>query len=99
MLTDIAPSVSTVLGGGPISSNRWGMRDRDYEKAKPAKTYRIVLLGGSHDQGTGVKEDETYENVVEDRLNHERPEAGYSRYEILNMSVGNTGLFQRLLRL
>jgi hypothetical protein len=99
MLTEIAPSVSTVLGGGPISSNRWGMRDRDYEKAKPAKTYRVVLLGGSHDQGTGVKEDETYENVVEDRLNRERPEAGYSRYEILNMSVGNTGLFQRLLRL
>ena len=99
MLTEIAPSVSTILGGGPIRSNRWGMRDRDYEKIKPPKTYRVVLLGGSHDQGTGVKEDETYENVVEDRLNGEPPDARYSRYEILNMSVGKTGLLQRLLRL
>jgi hypothetical protein len=99
MLTDIVPSVSTFLGGAPIRSNRLGMRDREYDTIKPPDTYRIVLLGGSHDQGTGVKEDETYENLVEDRLNHELPNSHYSRYEILNMSVGNTGLFQRLLRL
>jgi hypothetical protein len=99
MLTDIAPLVSTVFGGAPIRSNRLGMRDREYDTIKPPNTYRIVLLGGSHDQGTGVKEEETYENLVEDRLNHELPSSHYSRYEILNMSVGNTGLFQRLLRL
>jgi hypothetical protein len=99
MLTEIVPSVSTILGGGPIKSNRWGMRDREYDKVKLPNTYRMVLLGGSHDQGTGVKEDETYENRVEDRLNRERPDGRYSRYEILNMSVGNTGLFQRLLHL
>jgi hypothetical protein len=99
MLTDIAPSVSTFLEGAPIRSNRLGMRDREYDTIKPPNTYRIVLLGGSHDQGAGVKEDETYENLVEDRLNHERPDSHYSQYEILNMSVGNTGLFQRLLRL
>ncbi|PYX89630.1 MAG: hypothetical protein DMG67_14685 [Acidobacteria bacterium] len=58
-----------------------------------------MLLGASHDQGSGVKVDETYENVVEDRLNHELPDSHYSRYEILNMSVGQYGLFQRLLRL
>jgi hypothetical protein len=99
MRTDIAPSVSTFLAGAPIRSNRLGMRDREYDTIKPPDTYRIVLLGGSHDQGTGVKEDETYENLVEDRLNHELPDLHYSRYEILNMSVGNTGLLQRLLRL
>jgi alginate O-acetyltransferase complex protein AlgI len=99
MLKDIAPAVSTFLGGGPIRSNRWGMRDREYERIKPSNTYRIVLLGGSHDQGTGVKEDETYENIVEEHLNQEPPSSRYSRYEILNMSVGGTGVFQRLLRL
>jgi hypothetical protein len=99
MLTDIAPSVSTFLGGAPIRSNSLGMRDREYSTIKPSNTYRIVLLGASHEQGSGVKEDETYENIVEDRLNHEQPSSHYSRYEILNMSVGSTGLFQRLLRL
>jgi hypothetical protein len=58
-----------------------------------------VLVGASHDLGSGVKVDETYENVVEDRLNDEPPDSHYSRYEILNMSVGMSGLFQRLLRL
>src|SRR4030095_932205 len=99
MLTDIDPSVSTFLEGAPIKSNRLGMRDREYDTIKPPNTYRIVLLGASHDQGNGVKENETYENLVEDRLNHELPDLHYSRYEILNMSLGNTGLFQRLLRL
>jgi hypothetical protein len=99
MLTDITPSVSTFLGGAPIRSNSLGMRDREYTTIKPPNTYRIVLLGASHEQGSGVKEDETYENVVEDRLNHEHPSSHYSRYEILNMSVGMSGLFQRLLRL
>ena len=98
LLTDINPSVSTFLGG-PIESNSLGMRDREYDIIKPPNTYRIVLLGASHDQGSGVKVDETYENVVEDRLNHELPDSHYSRYEILNMSVGQSGLFQRLLRL
>src|SRR5438874_5406841 len=98
LLTDITPSVSTFLGG-PIESNSLGMRDREYDIIKPPNTYRIVLLGASHDQGSGVKVDETYENVVEDRLNHELPDSHYSRYEILNMSVGQCGLFQRLLRL
>jgi hypothetical protein len=99
MLTDINPSVSTFLGGAPIRSNSLGMRDREYVAIKPPNTYRIVLLGASHEQGSGVKEDETYENVVEDRLNRELPNSHYSRYEILNMSVGMSGLFQRLLRL
>jgi hypothetical protein len=98
MLTDINPSVSTFLGGA-IRSNSLGMRDREYDTIKPPNTYRIVLLGASHDQGSGVKEDETYENVVEDRLNRELPNSQYSRYEILNLSVGQHGLFQRLLRL
>src|SRR5205823_2350621 len=92
-------SVSTFLAGAPMRSNSLGMRDREYDTIKPPNTYRIVLLGASHDLGSGVKEDETYENLVEDHLNHELPDSRYSRYEILNMSVGMSGLFQRLLRL
>jgi len=99
LLKDLAPSMSTVLGGTPCTSNSLGLRDREYQRAKPAKTYRIVLLGASNDMGTGVKDDQTYENLVEDRLNARVPDARYSRYEILNLSVAADTILQRVLRL
>ncbi len=99
LLKDIIPSVSTVLGTASATSNRLGMRDREYEKIKPANTYRIVLLGASNDMGFGVKDDQTYENLVEDHLNRHAPDARYSRYEILNLSVAADSILQRVLRL
>jgi hypothetical protein len=99
LLRDLVPSMSTVLGGTPCTSNSLGMRDREYQRTKSAKTYRIVLLGASNDMGTGVKDDQTYENLVEDRLNTRVPDARYSRYEILNLSIAADTILQRVLRL
>jgi hypothetical protein len=99
LMQEIVPSVSTILNGVPAASNHWGMRDREYEKIKPANTYRMVLSGVSHDEGSGVRDHETYENVAEDRLNRERPDQQYSRYEILNLSVAGDCILQKLLRL
>jgi len=99
LLKDLVPSMNTILGGAPCTSNSLGMRDREYDKLKPANTYRIVLLGASHDMGTGVKDDQTYENLVEDNLNSRVPDARYSRYEILNLSVAGDSILQRVLRL
>jgi hypothetical protein len=99
LLTDVVPSMTTVLGGATCSSNSLGMRDREYQKTKAANTYRIVLLGASNDMGTGVKNDETYENLLEDRLNSRAPDARYARYEILNLSVAADSILQRVLRL
>jgi len=99
LLKDIVPSMSTVLGGVACTSNSLGMRDREYQEAKPANTYRVVLLGASNDMGTGVKNNQTYENLVEDTLNSRVPDARYSRYEILNLSVAADTILQRVLRL
>jgi len=99
LLKEIVPSVSTNFCGTAVTSNHLGMRDREYEKAKPAKTYRLVLVGSSHEQGNGVKDDQTYENLVEDSLNRQLSSRGYSRYEILNLSVSGYSILQRLLRL
>jgi hypothetical protein len=99
LMSEVAPSASAVLGGALATTNRWGMRDREYEKTKPPNTFRMVLLGASHDQGTGVKDDQTYENLVEDRLNRQPPDPRYSRCEILNLSVGGHSVLQRLLHL
>jgi alginate O-acetyltransferase complex protein AlgI len=91
LLREMVPSVSTVLGRATATSNQLGMRDREYEEIKPANTYRIVLLGASNDMGWGVENDQTYENLVEDNLNSHVPNAHYSRYEILNLSVEQEG--------
>jgi hypothetical protein len=99
LLREIVPSVSTVLGNAAITSNHLGMRDREYDQAKPPGTYRIVLLGASNDMGFGVKDDQTYENIAEDHLNQQPPAVGNSRYEIVNLSVAGHSILQRVLRL
>ena len=90
----VIESMEVEYRGAPLTTNRWGLRDRDYEKAKPAGTFRIALLGASHAFGTGIRDDETFENLVEDRLNRELP--GGPRFEILNFAVGGYGPLSRL---
>jgi hypothetical protein len=91
----LVPSVSMPYRGGTLTTNRWAMRDRDYEEAKPAGVYRIAVLGASHAMGAGVSDAETFENLLEDRLNAEAGTPGTTRYEILNFAVaGYTPLQQ-----
>jgi D-alanyl-lipoteichoic acid acyltransferase DltB (MBOAT superfamily) len=81
------PHVDTMFKGGRLMTNRWGLRDRDYEKAKPASTWRIAVLGPSYVMGSGVNNGEPFEQVLEDRLNAEWfPRAGL-RYELLNFGL------------
>ena len=71
-----------------FQTNRWGMRDRDYEQAKPAGMFRTALLGSSHVMGWGVQQEKTFKTIVEDRLNRELPTAApEARFEILNFAV------------
>ena len=96
---EMVPSGSGNLCGTLATTNRWGMRDREYEKQKPPDTYRIVLLGSSHEVGSGVKDAETFENLVEDRLNDKDPAGAGTKYEILNLSVGGYGVLRKLIQL
>lgn len=93
---EILPSRRLAYKGATMTTNKWGMRDREYEKAKPAGTYRFVLLGSSHSMGEGVGNAESFENVVEDRLNRDVSPRTGTRYEILNFSVGGYGPFANL---
>jgi hypothetical protein len=99
LMGEIVPSVSTILEGSAVTSNHFGMRDHEYDRIKQANTYRIVLSGSSHEMGAGVRDDQTFENLVEDHLNRVLPDGHYSRYEILNLSMGGHSVLQRLLRL
>ncbi|HZP82517.1 MAG TPA: hypothetical protein VFB21_12835 [Chthonomonadaceae bacterium] len=96
---DLRPSVAGDYRGASFHTNRWGLRDKDYEKHKPARTYRIVLLGSSHEMGSGVGDNETFESLLEARLNKENDGSKYARYEILNFAMDGFISLQELMML
>jgi hypothetical protein len=84
---DLIPSFVGTFEFGNVSTNRWGMRDQDYELKPAPGTFRVALLGASSVMGWGVGDGETFEALVEARLNRERAGAPFARYEILNFGV------------
>jgi len=100
---ELVPDTTIDWHGAPLHINRWGMRDRDYERAKPDGVYRIACLGASYLMAGGVGENETFENVAEARLNAEAAGsasgAGVSPIEILNFGVDGYSALERLAAL
>jgi len=85
---ELLPNVHLEAYNTDFQTNRWGMRDRDYEQAKHPGTLRIALLGSSHTMGWGVPQDEVFASIVEQRLNVQPPAgAEYVHFEILNFAV------------
>jgi hypothetical protein len=72
---------------GTLTINRWGMRDQDYELKPAPGTYRMAILGPSNVMGWGVGDGETFEALVEARLNREQAGKPFAKYEILNFGV------------
>lgn len=95
---DLAPLKEGRFIGGLMSTNRWGMRDRDYEQARPAGGERIAIVSASHAMGSGVLDDETFEGLVETRQNRERKD-GVAACEILNFAVAGYSPLQSLVQL
>jgi len=92
-LKELVASSQLTVNGHAISTNRHGMRDREYTLEKPADTYRVALMGSSLVMGWGVDQDETFEGLLEERLNREGDLP--RRVEILNFAVnGYTPLAQ-----
>ena len=96
MLRDLRPSQSVTWNGKTFSTNRWGMRDRDYEQVKSPDTLRVAILGPSHVMGNNVADGAVFESVVEERLNREFSYGPFHRFEILNFGVDGYSLPQQL---
>jgi alginate O-acetyltransferase complex protein AlgI len=96
LIRDLLPSRSVLWNGKTFSTNQWGMRDKEYARDKPAGALRIALLGPSHVMGNGVADGETFEALVEDRLNAHLPKGNYGRIEILNFGVDGYSLPQQV---
>jgi hypothetical protein len=99
LILELVPSTKLYLNGVELNTNRWGMRDRDYEQTPAPDTYRIALTGPSFVMGLGVADDEGFEVLLEDRLNRENDGSQYARYEILNFAVPGYSAIQDLMAL
>ena len=84
---ELIPSVVVTTSFGSISVNRWGMRDQDYSRTPTPGAYRIAMLGASTVMGWGAGDGETFEALLENRLNSERLQPPFTKYEILNFGV------------
>ena len=76
--------------GVPVAVNGLGLRDHEIAVPKPRGTVRILALGDSVTFGYGVRLEESYPKVLEQRLNAgARPGV---RYEVVNAGVEECGL-------
>lgn len=89
------PSASATFRGATFTTNRWGLRDREYADVKPEGVVRLVIVGASHEVGVGVENGESYENLAEAMLNAQGAVPG-GGVEILNASVAGYTIFQRV---
>jgi hypothetical protein len=97
LIFELVPSTTINFQGAELSINRWGMRDKDYERLPAPGTYRVALTGPSFVMGSGVANDEVFEGLLEDRLNREHAGDPYARYEILNFAVPGYSALQELI--
>jgi D-alanyl-lipoteichoic acid acyltransferase DltB (MBOAT superfamily) len=96
LLKELAPNKDVEFKGGRFITNQHGLRDREYEKEKPAHALRFALLGGSIEMGTGVDNGQTYENLTEDALNAAGLMGEGRAVEILNFAIAGNHLFQNV---
>lgn len=91
---ELQPLTRINFHGAPLSINKWGMRDRDYEKIPTPGTFRIALLGPSFVMGSGVADHEVFDEVLEKRLTREG-----GTVEILNFAVPSFSILEELATL
>lgn len=76
---------SSILQGVEIKLNSWGMRsdELDYNDKK------ILFLGSSISLGWGVKQNDTYPGIIQEKLSSDS-----INYKVLNGSIGNYNTFR-----
>jgi hypothetical protein len=84
------PGQTTVtrVGSLPVRLDANGFRGGPLEAPKPARTIRIFAMGASTTFGWGVRQEDTYEQVLERMLNDTARATGAAgRYEVVNAGV------------
>ena len=88
---ELKPGLRTSFKLTPFATNSRGLRDDEYDFAKPTDVFRIAVVGDSFTMPSGVALEEAFHTRLEHRLNREST-AG--RYEVLNFAVSGYNLRQ-----
>jgi len=96
---ELRPNAQVVFNGQVLTTNEWGMRDRERALEKPEGVFRIAVLGPSHVMGSGVADDDTFTRLLEQSLNRSAGGASGRRFEVLNFGVAAYALTQQLATL
>jgi D-alanyl-lipoteichoic acid acyltransferase DltB (MBOAT superfamily) len=94
---ELVPNKTIHFRDATLTTNRWGMRDRDYTQQKPAGVRRIALVGSSHVMGYGVDDDQTFDAVLEGLLRSEGLPRTRGPFEVLNFAVDGYDPLQELV--
>lgn len=94
---ELFPSIETVFKRAPLTTNQWRMRDQEYALEKPENTVRMAMFGKSYEMGWGVRNDQVFEQIAEDKLNAEYSQQTGQHYELMNFSVGGYTVLQYVL--
>ncbi len=96
LLRQFLPGLPDSLKDNPvweISLNSTGFRDREFPKAKPSSTFRIICLGDSWTFGANVGQQDAYPQRLQALLRQEFPKADF---EVFNLGVLGYSSYQGL---
>ena len=85
------PLASARLMDVDVTINSDGLRDQEYA-IDSERAYRMIFVGDSMTLGWGVEREQTFEYLLEERLNAQ----GRGRIEILNFGIGNYNTAQQV---
>lgn len=88
---ELKPNLRSFFKLVPFETNSHGLRDKEYEMSKPEKTFRVGVIGDSFTMPSGVRIQDAYHTLLEERLNREQ---GDLSYEFINFGVGGYSLRQ-----
>ena len=99
--SELKPNVEEKFDGYPIKLprvttvkiNSDGFRDKEYSIEKLNNTFRIIVLGDSITFGWGVENNETFSEILEDKLNSLN---NGINYEVLNFGVHGYNTLQEV---
>jgi hypothetical protein len=63
----IRPNVQMYFKEQLYTTNRWGMRDRDYAYLPADSVVRVGIAGGSFVVGSGISDEEVFDQILEDQ--------------------------------
>ncbi|APW62107.1 SGNH/GDSL hydrolase family protein [Paludisphaera borealis] len=96
---ELVPEMDSILFGQRFLTNTHGMHSPEVTVEKPAKTFRIAVLGASMDMGWGVQFQDTYSHLLESWLNAHAAHQAFTsdrKFEVLNFAVAAYSPLQRL---